>query len=1408
MSTTPSKLSRKHKKKISVVKNDTIGDFKIGVKIGQGTFSKVCQGIHIPTGEKVAIKILPKYQIKEKNDKIRIEKEIVLQKKLHHQNIIQQYSILDTESSIYIITEYCSGGELFDYIVSKRRLPENEACRIYQQLINGLEYLHKQKICHRDLKPENLLFDSKHNLKIADFGLSNDYLYGKLSTPCGSPCYAAPEMVTGKKYFGDTVDIWSSGIVLFSMVCGYLPFEDDDQTLLFHKIAKGLFTLPSFLSNSCKDLIKKILVTNPKKRYGFEEIKKHPWFMSVNNIGGKNILFSSPGILIDYDVIPIDINIIKEIYYTKEYKNFSILNIVNDVIRNKHNKITTAYYLILKKKLRNNEESISNINSTSKLFIDYIKKPISKMEYWDNNYDKIIEYYTNKVKETINKEKESKKKEDKEKEIKKKQIKEKEDKEKENKEKERKKKEDKEKEDKEKEKEKEKEKSKNNKKLKNKNLQLLCTDKDILNINNLSNFFYEEENENEDENQNKYLETNFLNDDIKLSTIVYDDEEKYLFRNKRRSKLKNKNNNYNKETDDSHFYKGNNYELDSDEPIMEDILDSSRNKKQFYEIAKTNENVIEENYNSIFSKDNINILNKIIKNIDNIEIDKKKNINGRNKDKIERKNNSVCIGKNTNIKDLILSDKPKHNKKIMKVDINKKNTYNLSIDKTNIKENNNDNNNRNALSSINDKKNKDIKDNKNFKKEKIKKKKLNNKKYTVSNNSYFYRKIASMVGNKDDKILKFINKKKQNNLSQKEKEDKNKNNVIKIKLDNIYCYNKNIDKPKYNFRNESQDYKNNQNENNYNYINTSTTNITNGQKEYTSIFKNQNEISPKIHPKINYANNKTNNLRIKNINNYNIDIYKYKINLINNNPSYTKEINLQDFYKKLSDIHNMNNINRYNKFISINQNNKNIYNNHKISLKRRRYFNNSVNSNQNNNFIINKYLITDNNHRIYKKSCPSHLNCFDIYINGNSKRKIDPILLSEKLNKKRAIINAMNEQERMKFKKINKRSIDKNILKTDKIPRKIKKFLPFKIQNGRANSVEFKTIKNKYIFNKRNLNKYIETNNTYFSNGSNQNISFWKDKTPKNNIITEINQNPNRSQILNSDINNKFIKRTKNYSLDIRNDFKYMDNQNNNLLLNKKNMIYHKKLININKRYNNSVESNQRQKNYIMDLPFSNSNNRQYNNSLIAISNKNKKKEKLFKKAESKKYFEGSQNNIDNGNIKSSLKNLKGMIVKKINFLSQEKVSKKLNLINNPFNLPTKAKIAPNNNIVFSNIQNNKIKNENLKSTYHIENKIIDEINKIQPLICCKTTIDKLKELVERIFFKNDKINSAINIISSYSGVILRCKILNKISNLNFELHVSNFNDAKNYVLIKPSLKNGNNSLFFELFEKLKNELL
>lgn len=138
--------------------------------------------------------------------------------------------------------EYASGGELFDFIVAKGRVKEPEACKFFQQIIDGIEYLHKLNIVHRDLKPENLLLDSNKNIKIVDFGLSNTYIKGEtLQTACGSPCYAAPEMIAGQKYHGSNVDIWSCGVIMFALICGYLPFEDPNTTNLYQKILKGEF---------------------------------------------------------------------------------------------------------------------------------------------------------------------------------------------------------------------------------------------------------------------------------------------------------------------------------------------------------------------------------------------------------------------------------------------------------------------------------------------------------------------------------------------------------------------------------------------------------------------------------------------------------------------------------------------------------------------------------------------------------------------------------------------------------------------------------------------------------------------------------------------------------------------------------------------------------------------------------------------------------------------------------------------------------------------------------------------------------------------------------------------------------------------------------------------------------------
>ena len=909
MNSSPPKSSNKYKKIISINKNDTIGDFKIGSKIGQGTFSKVCMGIHIPTGEKVAIKILQKNQIKEKTDKIRIEKEINLQKKLHHQNIIHQYSVLDTETAIYIITEYCSGGELFDYIVSKRRLPEVEACRIFQQLINGLEYLHKQKICHRDLKPENLLFDAKKNLKIADFGLSNEYLNGKLGTPCGSPCYAAPEMVTGQKYMGDTVDIWSSGIVLYSMVCGYLPFEDDDQTVLFHKIAKGLFTLPGYLSYKCKDLIKNILITNPNKRYGFEDIKRHPWFMSVNNISGKNNLFNSPGIIIDYDVIPIDINIIKEMYFAKEYKNFSVSNIISDVIKNKHNKITTAYYLILKKKLRKNEQSVSDINSNSKLFIEYMKKPISKMSYWDNDYEKIINYYTEKVKEVINKKKEAF----------------------------------------------------NYKKY---NLPVLATDADDIVI-------YKDKDHSITDEKRVYeykLRTDTNYNELKLETITYNDDTE---KNKKKhipivgslSRRKNPNIILNNDTEDEyHAYKLTNYELDSEETLMKEINNYSFNKKEINEFLKINENnTIDEKENNNPSSESSEIsFNKIIKQAKN---NTKLNRNKKNDKKI---NNPTVENMDMNQKNNI----DNYSKKI----------YNLSNDKTK--------NCKYVYNNMN-MENKNIKV---YKKEKIDNNNISVQ--VVSNNSYLYKKIKSMIA--EDKINKFINKKVKQKIIQKENDNKLKvsNNLSLNENKNNNNYKKINLKLKFNNKRlQTQETKNPHTNNNY--INS----LFNDTNRYKDTNTNINFVDEK--------NNKTNNnIKVQNINNYIIDVYKYKINLIGN-MNYCRNMNLLEIYK------NLNNPNRYDKFIS-NSNTKNVISNNNIKE-------NYKISIPENNRKINKYLSPEHN---LKKSKIRHLSELDISSNNHVKNQIkNENVVVTKLtypkNKERSVNQNRNNKLRFMDKRIN-----------------------------------------------------------------------------------------------------------------------------------------------------------------------------------------------------------------------------------------------------------------------------------------------------------------------------------------------------------------------------------------------------
>jgi carbon catabolite-derepressing protein kinase len=189
-----------------------------------------------------------------------------------------RFAVLTTPKEHIMVLEY-AGNELFQYIVDKGKLPENSARRFFQQLICAVEYCHRHKVVHRDLKPENLLLDDNLNLKIADFGLSNIMTDGNfLKTSCGSPNYAAPEVISGKLYAGPEVDVWSCGIILFVLLCGRLPFDDEYIPALFKKIQIGTFSIPSYISPDAAKLIKKMLVVNPVHRITIAEIRQQEWF--------------------------------------------------------------------------------------------------------------------------------------------------------------------------------------------------------------------------------------------------------------------------------------------------------------------------------------------------------------------------------------------------------------------------------------------------------------------------------------------------------------------------------------------------------------------------------------------------------------------------------------------------------------------------------------------------------------------------------------------------------------------------------------------------------------------------------------------------------------------------------------------------------------------------------------------------------------------------------------------------------------------------------------------------------------------------------------------------------------------------------------------------------------------------
>ncbi|XP_074165308.1 serine/threonine-protein kinase MARK1 isoform X7 [Sminthopsis crassicaudata] len=291
-----------------------IGNYRLLKTIGKGNFAKVKLARHVLTGREVAVKIIDKTQLNPTSLQ-KLFREVRIMKILNHPNIVKLFEVIETEKTLYLVMEYASGAfsplhhrlppctryrsmmlsealrsllnsggdsgtdsEVFDYLVAHGRMKEKEARAKFRQIVSAVQYCHQKCIVHRDLKAENLLLDADMNIKIADFGFSNEFTIGnKLDTFCGSPPYAAPELFQGKKYDGPEVDVWSLGVILYTLVSGSLPFDGQNLKELRERVLRGKYRIPFYMSTDCENLLKKLLVLNPIKRGSLEQIMKDRW---------------------------------------------------------------------------------------------------------------------------------------------------------------------------------------------------------------------------------------------------------------------------------------------------------------------------------------------------------------------------------------------------------------------------------------------------------------------------------------------------------------------------------------------------------------------------------------------------------------------------------------------------------------------------------------------------------------------------------------------------------------------------------------------------------------------------------------------------------------------------------------------------------------------------------------------------------------------------------------------------------------------------------------------------------------------------------------------------------------------------------------------------------------------------
>ena len=357
-----------------------ISFYKFGRLIGRGAFGKVNLGLHILTGKIVAIKSFNKSNLKDENSIQKIYHEINLMKSLKHNSIVRILETLEIENYILIIMENISGGNLLSFVKKRTKLNEKTAHFIFRQLISSIKFIHSKGIIHRDIKLDNILIDLNNTIKICDFGVGRTYKKNeKLKDKCGTPAYIAPEiLINNDGYFGPPVDVWSSGVVLYAMLSGNVPFKGNNIKDLHQVIINGSYSNIKDISNEAKDLICKIFEVNPLKRINIDEILNHPWM--VFNDGyedNKNRLFTKAEIVllskenIDY----------RNCGKSELIENFTIKNLYT--INDKENK-----------NIISKSEILAPFNSS---YIEDINNNITNNNYKNNNNNNIFNNYDNKL---------------------------------------------------------------------------------------------------------------------------------------------------------------------------------------------------------------------------------------------------------------------------------------------------------------------------------------------------------------------------------------------------------------------------------------------------------------------------------------------------------------------------------------------------------------------------------------------------------------------------------------------------------------------------------------------------------------------------------------------------------------------------------------------------------------------------------------------------------------------------------------------------------------------------------------------------------------------------------------------------------------------------------------------------